>query len=183
MKTTVREWMQDRRVAGALAGLAVILVAYRFYPAGVEKAPAVTAPSGPDARPARSVGAAGLSGTMAASVPPAAPARPAGEVSWSWGRNPFIPQWRDGGPGETATGAGMQPVMEVPAMLRGTVISGDSGVAIFGSRLVPLGGAVGDWTLERVVPYGVTLRRGNEVRVIELFKPAPSGGRSRGGDR
>ncbi len=175
--------MRDRRVAAALAGLAVILVAYRFYPSRAEKVPAVTAPSVPEAGPPQSGPAAGLAAAIAAPVPPAAPARRAGEISWSWGRNPFIPQWGEGGEGETGTAAGMQPVSEVPAMLRGTVISGNSGIAIFGSRLVPLGGTVGEWKLERVVPYGVTLRRGNEVRVMELFKPAPSGGRGRGGDR
>lgn len=183
MKKTIREWMQDRRVAAALAGLAVILVAYRFFPAGVETVPPATAPPGKVAGPTTPVPSEGQSGTMAAPGTPAAPARAAGEIPWSWSRNPFIPQWREGGAGETAAGAGFQPVMEVPAVLRGTVISGDLGVAIFGSRLVPLGGTVGDWRLERVVPYGVTLRRGNEVRVMELFKPAPSGGRGRGGDR
>jgi len=183
VKKTIREWMQDRRVAAALAGLALILVAYRFFSAGVETVPPVTAPPGQEAGPTTPVPSERQSGTLAAPGTPAAPVRPAGEISWSWGRNPFIPQWREGGAGENAPGAGMQPVMEVPAVLRGTVISGDSGVAIFGNRLVPLGGTVGDWKLERVVPYGVTLRRGNEVRVMELFKPAPSGGRGRGGDR
>jgi hypothetical protein len=63
------------------------------------------------------------------------------------------------------------------------VISGKSGIAIFGSRLVPLGGTVGEWTVERVDPYGVSLRKGKEIRVMELFKPSPSGGKGGGGDR
>jgi hypothetical protein len=63
------------------------------------------------------------------------------------------------------------------------VISGNWGIAIFGSRLVPLGGTIGEWTVERVDPYGVSLRKGKEVRVVELFKPAPTGGKGRGGDR
>jgi hypothetical protein len=67
--------------------------------------------------------------------------------------------------------------------LLGTVITGNSGIAIFGTRLVPVGGRLGDWTVERVDPYSVALRNGKEVRVVELYKPAPSGGKGRGGDR
>jgi hypothetical protein len=63
------------------------------------------------------------------------------------------------------------------------VVSGNTGIAIFGNRLVPIGGSIGEWTLERVDPYGVSLRKGKEVLVVELFKPAPPGARGRGGER
>jgi len=39
-----------------------------------------------------------------------------------------------------------------------------------GNRLVSLGGQVGEWTLSRVEPYRVSLRRGKETRVLELYK-------------
>jgi len=183
VKTTVREWMRDRRLAAALAALAVVLVVYRLYPSGVEKAPVVAAPSAPEAGPAPSLPVPVPSGPPDVPGPQAAPVRPAGEISWSWGSNPFLPQWREGDAGDAATGAEIRQVKDLPAGLRGTVISGTSGIAIFGSRLVPLGGTIGEWTLVRVVPYGVTLRRGSEFRVVELFQPAPSGGRGIGGDR
>jgi hypothetical protein len=61
--------------------------------------------------------------------------------------------------------------------LRGTVVSGATAMAIFqsdrpdgGNRLVPVGGKVGDWTLSSVEPYRVSLRRGKETRVLELYK-------------
>jgi hypothetical protein len=185
VKKTVREWMQDRRVAAALAALAALLVIYRFYPSSVSKPPAAHAPSPPVIGRMESVPghAADPSLPQAVGGAPAPPARKAGEIAWSWGRNPFLPLWREGSAGEAAVGAVGRSETEIPAKLKGTVISGNSGIAIFGSRLVPLGGTIGDWTLEKVVPYGVTLRRGSEVRVVELFKPAPSGGRGGGGDR
>ena len=65
---------------------------------------------------------------------------------------------------------------ELPG-LRGTIVSGAVSLAIFrglrpddGNRLVPVGGKVGDWTLSRVEPYRVSLRRGNETRVLELYR-------------
>ena len=61
--------------------------------------------------------------------------------------------------------------------LRGTIVSGTASLAIFrspgtdgGNRLVPVGGMVGEWTLSRVEPYRVSLRRGKETRVLELYK-------------
>jgi hypothetical protein len=61
--------------------------------------------------------------------------------------------------------------------LQGTVIGGGKAMAIFrshrpdgGNRLVPVGGAVGEWTLFRVEPYRVSLRRGKEIRILELYK-------------
>jgi hypothetical protein len=106
-----------------------------------------------------------------------------GDAAWSWGRNPFLPPWGERGAGEAAAAVAGSQVTEIPSALRGTVISGKSGIAIFGSRLVPLGGTVGEWTVERVDPYGVSLRKGKEIRVMELFKPSPSGGKGGGGDR
>ena len=50
------------------------------------------------------------------------------------------------------------------------MVSGATAMAIFGNRLVPVGGKVGDWTLSRVEPYRVSLRRGKEIRVLELYK-------------
>jgi len=181
MKKTVREWMQDRRVAAALAALAVLLVIYRFTPGSAGKPPVVSPPPAPGTgqpqgipEPAQPPAEAGT---------PAPPARSAGEIAWSWGRNPFLPQWRERGAGGIAAVAESQAGAEGLSGLRGTVISGNSGIAIFGSRLVPLGGTIGEWTVERVDPYGVSLRKGKEVRVVELFKPAPTGGKGRGGDR
>lgn len=188
MKKTVREWMQDRRVAAALAALAVLLAGYRYYPGCGAKArgtfpfpaavavpqPGIPAPAGATDRPPADAGTN------------APPARPAAELAWSWGRNPFLPPWRERGAGETAAapaGLESQAGAEIPPRLRGTVISGNSGIAIFGNRLVPLGGTVGEWTVERVGPYGVSLRKGKEIRVMELYKPVPAGAKDRGGDR
>jgi len=64
---------------------------------------------------------------------------------------------------------------------RGTVVAGRVGMAIFGSRLVPVGERIGGWTVERVEPYRVAVRRGGETRVVEMFKPAMSGAERRGG--
>ena len=50
------------------------------------------------------------------------------------------------------------------------MVSGATAMAILGNRLVPVGGKVGDWTLTRVEPYRIFLRRGNETRVLELYK-------------
>jgi len=43
-------------------------------------------------------------------------------------------------------------------------------MAIFGNRLVPVGGTIGGWTLTKVEPYGVFLRKGKETRVMELYR-------------
>jgi hypothetical protein len=71
----------------------------------------------------------------------------------------------------------------MPADLRGTAVAGSIGMAFFGSRLVPVGGKIGGWTVERVEPYRVVVRRGGETRVVEMFKPATSGAEGRGGKR
>jgi hypothetical protein len=176
----LRNAMRDKRVAGALAVLAVLFVAYRIYTA-VARNPA-EAPS-----PAVQVSAGMETGAHAPGEKletPAPGGRAPKEIAWSWGRNPFLPLWREGGSGDpAAVGAGENRGAEVPQGLRGTVVSGNTGIAIFGNRLVPLGGAIGEWSLERVDPYGVSLRKGQEVLVVELYKPAPTGARGRGGDR
>ncbi len=180
----VREWMRDRRVAGALAAVAVLSVGYRLIGSGKGSAPAVpaasvaTSPSAAAPEPSPHPG--GVPPPASASMPiPSGWTGPA----WSWTRNPFLappsggpPPGRAGrnGNGETvppAGGEGSSPE------LQGTVIGGGKAMAIFrghrpdgGNRLVPVGGTVGEWTLFRVEPYRVSLRRGKEVRVLELYK-------------
>ena len=39
----IREWMGDKRVAGALAGVAILFVGYRLIGSGIGSAPAVPA--------------------------------------------------------------------------------------------------------------------------------------------
>jgi len=174
----IREWMQDKRVAGALAGLAILFVGYRLIGSGKGSAPTVPAtvgapsPSDPAREPASASAAPSpLPASSALPVPPGwtGPA-------WSWNRNPFL------GPGAESSLAGrtarsgngdaaLVPRAEGPSPeLRGTVVSGATAMAIFGNRLVPVGGKVGDWTLSRVDPYRVSLRRGKETRVLELYK-------------
>ena len=173
----IREWMGDKRVAGALAGVAILFVGYRLIGSGIGSAPAVPAtavapPSGAVQEPAPT--------SPALAPPPASPALPIPPgwtgPAWSWNRNPFL------GPAAESLQAGLaarngtgdaapEPRAEGPAPeLRGTVVSGATAIAIFGNRLVPVGGKVGDWTLSRVEPYRVSLRRGNETRVLELYK-------------
>jgi hypothetical protein len=185
----VREWMADRRVAAVLVALAVLLVAYRVIPRSTAN---VTSGSPPAA--SSSVPSSAAQDTVAAATPsdapmPAAPRVPrGGEIAWSWGRNPFLPTGGERVAGGDAVGGfaavapGDRPT-DLPAGLRGTVVSGGTGIAVFGNRLVPVGGRIGEWTVERVAPYGVSLRRGKETRTVELFKPPPSGGRGKGGER
>lgn len=185
----LRELMQDKRVAVGLAGLAVLVVAYRIYTATVRGPSPAPPPLVQEGEPPSSAASPGAE--VPAAVPPSqaagtgpSPAKPGGEIAWSWGRNPFLPQWREphgaaGGDGLAGSAAGP----DLLSGLRGTVVSGKSGIAIFGSRLVPAGGRIGGWTVERVEPYAVTLRSGNEIRAVELFKPPPSGGKGRGGER
>jgi hypothetical protein len=191
---TPREWMQDRRVAAALAAVAVLFVVYRFYPKGAGETPTAPPPGAERTPPPQDI----LYGSGPAAAPAvagggaAAAAGAARPLTWSWDRNPFLHQWREGGVGaipENRTGGAAKngdvpgDVAEPTMGLRGTVITGNSGIAIFDRRLVPVGGRVGDWTVERVDPYSVALRNGKEVRVVELYKPSPSGGRGRGGTR
>jgi hypothetical protein len=186
----LREIMKDKRVAGALAVVAFILVAYRLLPIrGTE-----TRDGRPDFGPAGKH----REGAPAerAEPPPAAQQRakslhapddPGPEVAWSWQRNPFLPA-ENGEPAGVGSGFSARPSEPVegrgmPADLRGTVVAGRIGMAIFGSRLVPVGGTIGDWTVERVEPYRVAMRKGAETRMVEMFKPEASGAEGRGGKR
>jgi len=174
----IREWMGDKRVAGALAGVAILFVGYRLIGSGAGSAPAV---------PATAV-APSLSAVVRELVPTSADPSPLPVSSsvqippgwtgpaWSWNRNPFLgPTAESSLAGRTARSgngdAAPVPRPEGPSPeLRGTVVSGATAMAIFGNRLVPVGGKVGDWTLSRVEPYSVSLRRGKETRVLELYK-------------
>lgn len=174
----IREWMGDKRVAGVLAGVAILFVGYRLIGSGKGPAPAVpatavaTSPSMAVQEPAPA--------SAAPSPPPASSAVPippgwTGPV-WPWNRNPFLGPAAErpptGGAPRNGTGeAAPVPRAEGPfPELRGTVVGGGTAMAIFGNRLVPVGGKVGDWTLSRVEPYSVSLRRGKESRVLELYK-------------
>jgi len=165
----IREWMGDKRVAAVLAGVAVFFVGYRLVGSGIGSAPAVPATAVQDPSP-----------TTAFPSPPAAAPGPVPPgwtgPAWSWNRNPFLgPAAESSRSGRTArngNGDGtLVPRPEGPSPeLRGTVISGAAGIAIIGNRLIPVGGKVEDWTLTRVEPYRIFLRRGNETRVLELYK-------------
>jgi len=174
----IREWMGDKRVAGALAGVAILFVGYRLIGSVPGSAlpvpPTAVAPSpSPDAQaPVRaSVDRSPLPAASTLPIPPGwtGPA-------WSWNRNPFLGPAAErslaGRPARNGNGdAALVPRPEGPSPeLRGTVVSGGTAMAIFGNRLVPVGGKVGDWTLSRVEPYRVSLRRGKETRVLELYK-------------
>ncbi|GAB4238214.1 MAG: hypothetical protein OHK0028_15720 [Deltaproteobacteria bacterium] len=172
----VREWMRDKRVAGALAAAAVLVVAYRFVGSG--KGPAPPVPAASVASPPGAAAPGPPAADLSASPAPPSATVPAGGTgpSWSWNRNPFLPpvaertaSYRLPGGG----GAEAPPAREAGGIpeLRGTVVSGESSMAIFGDRLVPVGGTVGEWALTRVEPYRVSLRRGKETRVLEMYKP------------
>jgi hypothetical protein len=172
----IRELMQDRRVAGALAAVALVFVAYRAVksvrPAQPPAGQSTEAPTPQATTEPPPVAFAPLA------VPPAEFPPGWSGPSWTWDRNPFLAPSREriparagggrnGGEGRPPAGTGMDG--GVPE-LRGTVISREASMAIFGSRLVPAGGTVGEWTLVKVDPYRVSLRRGNETRVLELYK-------------
>jgi hypothetical protein len=170
----VREWMGDKRVAAVLAVVAVLFVGYRLVGSGTGSTPAV--PATAVAPPPAAV----QEPAPASEAPPPAASGPLPPgwtgPSWSWNRNPFL------GPAaeSTLTGrsarngngdAALFPRPEGPSPeLRGTVVSGDAAMAIIGNRLIPVGGKVGDWTLFGVEPYRIVLRRGNETRILELYK-------------
>ncbi len=174
----IREWMGDKRVAGALAGVAILFVGYRLIGSGIGSAPAVPATA---VAPSPSAAVQEPAPTYAAPSPlPASSALPIPPgwtgPAWSWNRNPFLgPAAESPLAGRTARNgngdAALVPRPEGPSQeLRGTVVSGATAMAIFGNRIVPVGGKVGDWTLSRVEPYSVSLRRGKETRVLELYK-------------
>ncbi len=181
----VREWIGDKRVAAALAGVAILFVGYRLIGAGKGPAPAVPATAVATSPPAAVREPAPLS--SAPTPPPASSALPipAGWTgpAWSWNRNPFLGPTAESPSAGRAAGresgdAASDPRAEGSSPgLRGTIVSGTVSMAIFrshgpdgGNRLVPVGGKVGDWTLSRVEPYRVSLRRGNETIVLELYK-------------
>lgn len=173
----LREAMRDRRVAAAVAVLAVLLVAYRFVSWRAKR----SAPPAPASSPAAAepAGGAQAAGGPAASTPGtrSVPSQAPGEVRWGWDRNPFLSSRPEGGDAGIGGGNGAFPPggahPNLPAGLRGTVISGGMAIAIFGNRLVPSGERIGEWMVTRVEPYSVTLRRGGEERTVELYRPAP----------
>ena len=181
----IREWMGDRRVAGALAGVAILFVGYRLIGPGTGSAPpvpatAVAPPSSPFVQepPPTSENLSPLPFSASVPIPPGwtGPA-------WSWNRNPFLGPGAESplagsisGNGNGGAAAATREEGGLPE-LSGTIVSGPASMAIFrghrtdgGNGLVPLGGKVGDWTLSRVEPYRVSLRRGAETRVLELYK-------------
>ena len=173
----IREWMGDKRVAAVLAGVAILFVGYRLIGSGKGPAPeipatAIAPPSAAVQEPAPTSPAPSPLPTSAALPIPPGWTGPA----WSWNRNPFLgPAAESPLAGRTARNgngdAALVPRPEGPSPeLRGTVVSGATAMAIFGNRLVPVGGKVGDWTLTQVEPYRIFLRRGNETRVLELYK-------------
>ena len=171
----IREWMGDKRVAAVLAGVALLFVGYRLIGSGIGSTPEVpaTAIAPPSTAVQEPAPASAVPSPPAASGPlPPGWTGPA----WTWNRNPFLgsaaeslPAGRTGRYGSGDAALVPRPEGTSPE-LRGTVVSGAAAMAIFGNRLVPVGGKVGDWTLTRVEPYRIFLRRGNETRVLELYK-------------
>jgi hypothetical protein len=173
----IREWMQDKRFAGVLAGVAILFVGYRLIGSGTGSAPPV--PTTAVAPSPSAAAQAPVRTSVDRSTPPASTLPiPSGwsGPAWSWNRNPFLGPAGESSLAGRTTGnrngdAALVPRPEGPSPeLRGTVVSGTTAMAIFGNRLVPVGGKVGEWTLSRVEPYRVSLRRGNETRVLELYK-------------
>jgi hypothetical protein len=177
----IREWMGDKRVAGVLAGAAILFVGYRLIGSGIGSAPAVPAtavappPSAVLQEPAPTSSVPSPSSALSASSGVTIPPGWTGP-SWSWIRNPFLEPAAESSLAGRGARSGNGDSAQVPRPegpspeLRGTVVSGATAMGIFGNRLVPVGGKVGDWTLFRVEPYRVFLRRGNETRVLELYK-------------
>jgi hypothetical protein len=181
----IREWMGDKMVAAVLAGVALLFVGYRLIGSGSGSAPAVPATA---VAPSPSGAVQELAPTSAAPSPlpvSAVVPIPPGWTGppWSWNRNPFLgPAAESPLAGRAAKNGNGDAALvpreegELPG-LSGTIVSGTVSLAIFrshrpdgGNRLVPVGGKVGDWTLSRVEPYRVSLRRGKETRVVELYK-------------
>jgi hypothetical protein len=172
----IREWMGDKRVAAVLAVVAILFVAYRLVGSGIGSDPAVPETA---IAPPPSTAVQEPAPTSAASLPPpsSVPIPPGWTgPAWSWNRNPFLGPAAEGPlagrPARNGNGdaSAFLRAEGAPPELRGTVVSGSAAMAIFGNRLIPVGGKVGDWTLFRVEPYRIFLRRGNETRVLELYK-------------
>ena len=193
-----RRLLRDPRFAAGVVVVAVLLVGYRVMglSGSASSAPLVTAAA---AAPAGERGAAGeASGSGALSAGALSPlsrraaragggaTRAGGESAWSWDRNPFLPAWRDetvkSAPGSIPEAAGTAGALDPLSSLRGTVVSGGERYAIVGDEVVPLGETVSGWTVERIEPYRVVVRRGAEVRTLELVGPVPGGTRG-GGER
>ncbi len=172
----VRELLGDKRTAAVLVAVAVLIVGYRLIGAGRGVAPAIPPAAVPE--PAR---------TPAPPEPAPPPVEPIRQgwtgPAWSWTRNPFLapaaerpPAGRTAGNGASDASTGPRPEGLAPE-LAGTIVGGAVSMAIFrgqgpdgGNRLVPIGGTVGEWILSRVEPYRVSLRRGKETRVLELYR-------------
>jgi len=184
----IREWIGDKRVAGVLAGAAILFVGYRLIGSGIGSAPAVPAtavappPSAALQEPAPTSSVPSPSSALSASSGVPIPPGWTGPA-WSWIRNPFLVPAAEnslaGRAAKSGNGDSALPPREEGGVseLSGTIVSGSASMAIFrghrpdgGDRLVPVGGKVGDWTLFRVEPYRVLLRRGKETRVLELYK-------------
>jgi len=168
----IREWMGDRRVAAALAVVALLAVGYRLVKSrgGSEPPPLQVV----EATPPAPMPEESLPPPPASSPVSTGASLPAGwsGPSWAWDRNPFLPTVAEKGPGKGGgdeTGEGATAEEQLPE-LRGTVVSRDAGMAIFGDRIVPVGERIGEWTLTKVEPYKVSLRRGRETRVLELYR-------------
>jgi len=181
----VREWMGDKRIAGALAAVAVLFVGYRLIGYGARSGPAAPAVAAAPSPSASVQDTARVSEAPSRLPPPSAVPIPPGWTgpAWSWNRNPFLGSAAEGRPAGRAAwngnGDASPPVRTEGALpeLTGTIVSGSTSLAIFrshrpdgGNRLVPVGGKVGDWTLSRVESYSVSLRRGKDTRVLELYK-------------
>jgi len=172
----IRDWMGDKRVAAALAGVAILFVGYRLIGSGIGSPPAVPATA---AAPTPSIAVQEQAPASAAPLPPpsSGPIPPGWTgPAWSWNRNPFLGPAAERSSAGRPEGNGNGDAAQVPRPegpspeLRGTVVSGAAAMAILGNRLVPVGGKVGEWTLTRVEPYRIFLRRGDETRVLELYK-------------
>ena len=180
----IREYMRDKRVAAALAAVALLFVGYRMMKSGdVPPAPSGQVVESPPP-PAATMEPAPP--PMVREAPPLRAPIPAGwsGPAWKWDRNPFLPPSAERRPGMAGAEvpAGGEAVGEPAAeagmpKLRGTVVGMGAGSAIFrGLRpdgkdlLVPVGGTIGEWTLSTVEPYRVSLRRGKEIRVLELYR-------------
>ena len=173
----IREWMGDKRVAAVLAGVAILFVGYRLTGSGAGSTPVVPATV---IAPPPATAVQEPAPTSAAPSPPASSSGPIPPgwtgPAWTWNRNPFLRPAAESSPAGRSAGNGngdatLLPRPEGPSPeLRGTVVSGTAAMAIFGNRLIPVGGKVGDWTLSRVEPYRIFLRRGKETRVLELYK-------------
>lgn len=179
----IREWVRDRRVAGALAAVAILVVGYRLIGSGAGSPPRVPATAGAPP-PSAAVKEPAPTSEAPSPLPSALPIPPGWTgPAWSWNRNPFLGPdaestlaGRAAGNGTGDSSAATREEGGLPE-LRGTIVSGTASLAIFrshgadgGNRLVSVGGKVGEWTLSRVEPYRVSLRRGKETRVLELYR-------------